>query len=78
MMASMYKYNLPFLLLTTQFLTANSFTTSVRNPRWCIANTMMSSTATSASTDYDIVKVDLDNDRDYPIYIGDSFDDKQG
>jgi len=38
---------------------------------------MMSSTATSASTDYDIVKVDLDNDRDYPIYIGDSFDDKQ-
>ena len=38
----------------------------------------MMSTATSASTEYDIVKVDLENNRDYPIYIGDTFDDTQG
>jgi len=27
---------------------------------------------------YDIVKVDLDDGRDYPIYIGTGFDEKEG
>jgi hypothetical protein len=34
---------------------------------------------TTVSTDkYDIVKVDLDDARDYPIYIGTGYDDQEG
>ena len=34
---------------------------------------------TTVSTDkYDIVKVDLDDGRDYPIYIGTGYDDEEG
>lgn len=33
--------------------------------------------ATSSSTDYEIVKVDLEDGRDYPIYIGTGFSDEQ-
>jgi hypothetical protein len=34
---------------------------------------------TTVSTDkYDIVKVDLDDGRDYPIYIGTGYDDQEG
>ena len=32
----------------------------------------------AADTQYDIVRVDLENGRDYPIYIGSNFDPKQG
>lgn len=34
---------------------------------------------TTISTDkYDIVKVDLDDGRDYPIYIGTGYEDEEG
>ena len=32
----------------------------------------------STDVDYDIVKVDLADGRDYPIYIGANFDEKEG
>lgn len=35
------------------------------------------STSAPADTDYDVVKVDLSDGRDYPIYIGDGFDDEE-
>jgi hypothetical protein len=34
--------------------------------------------ASTTSTDYDIVKVDLSDGRDYPIYIGAGFSDEEG
>lgn len=34
--------------------------------------------STSAATDYDTVKVDLSDGRDYPIYIGAGFSDEEG
>lgn len=34
---------------------------------------------TTVATDkYDIVKVDLEDGRDYPIYIGTGYDDEEG
>jgi 3-dehydroquinate synthase len=35
------------------------------------------STSAPADIDYDVVKVDLSDGRDYPIYIGDGFDDEE-
>ena len=40
------------------------------------SKTILSST--TAATDYDIVKVDLADGRDYPIYIGAGFSDDEG
>eukprot|EP00979_Chaetoceros_neogracilis_P017094 scaffold10176_cov264-Chaetoceros_neogracile.AAC.1 len=43
-------------------------------------NTDADSTTEEASTSnasYDVVKVDLSNNRDYPIYIGDGFNDEE-
>jgi len=37
----------------------------------------MSAVETQADSAYDTVRVDLSNGRDYPIYIGDGFDDKE-
>lgn len=37
-----------------------------------------SQTSTSTATDYEIVKVDLADGRDYPIYIGAGFSEEQG
>ena len=34
--------------------------------------------STIAKDNYDIVKVDLDDGRDYPIYIGTGYSDKEG
>jgi hypothetical protein len=34
--------------------------------------------ADSSSDSYDVVKVDLDDERDYPIYIGAEFDEAEG
>ena len=34
--------------------------------------------AESSSDSYDVVKVDLDDERDYPIYIGAEFDEAEG
>jgi len=69
------------LLLTSQFSFTHSFTTLAnRYSKWGTTNSkLMASIAetTNTATDYDVVKVDLENNRDYPIYIGDSFDDKQ-
>ena len=31
-----------------------------------------------SSHDHDVVRVDLDDGRDYPMYIGANFDDKEG
>ena len=39
---------------------------------------MSSRSSTSAATDYEIVKVDLTDGRDYPIYIGAGFSDEEG
>jgi 3-dehydroquinate synthase len=33
---------------------------------------------TESFDNYDVVKVDLENDRDYPIYIGTGYSDEQG
>ena len=72
------------ILLTSQCLTINSFTIlpGKDSSRWgSTSKLMMASTVTtskSTAIDYDVVKVDLEDNRDYPIYIGDSFDDKQG
>lgn len=37
----------------------------------------MSAVETQADSAYDTVRVDLSDGRDYPIYIGDGFDDKE-
>jgi len=71
------------ILLTSQCLTINSFTIlpGKDSSGWgSTSKLMMASTVTtskSTAIDYDVVKVDLENNRNYPIYIGDSFDDKQ-
>ena len=36
------------------------------------------SSASAATTEYDVVKVDLADGRDYPIYIGAGFSDEEG
>jgi hypothetical protein len=34
--------------------------------------------SSATKTDYDVVKVDLSDGRDYPIYIGAGFTDEEG
>jgi hypothetical protein len=46
------------------------------NPSHYFGATRMASSATK--TDYDVVKVDLSDGRDYPIYIGAGFTHEQG
>lgn len=73
------------LFLTGQCFTTNCFTSPAqRISKWngfskALKSTIekTESTSTTTSIEYDVVKVDLDNDRDYPIYIGDSFNDEQ-
>ena len=74
----------PWLLATSTLLfphIATSFTPPTNNmnnqlsmnPRSTAATTLASSTA----TEYDIVKVDLTDGRDYPIYIGSNIPDDE-
>lgn len=53
---------------------SHAFVPIVASSRSCLVNFRSSSTA----TDYDIVKVDLSDGRDYPIYIGAGFSDEEG
>ena len=43
-----------------------------------VAKSNMKTSTQMSSDDYDVVRVDLSDDRDYPIYIGADFDDKEG
>jgi 3-dehydroquinate synthase len=65
--------------LATLVLTLSSVTAFVTQQSSFVSNkkntVQMSSSATS--TDYDVVKVDLADERDYPIYIGGGFSDEE-
>lgn len=71
------------LLLFTHSTNAFSPSKTGRINTPLFADTVETSAAaigsTTVSTDhYDIVTVDLDNDRDYPIYIGTGYSDQEG
>lgn len=81
------------LVLITTGYTTNAFTTIVQpggsnnNNRNTFYQQRHYMTTTTTTTDgfttisndkYDIVKVDLDNNRDYPIYIGAGYQDEEG
>ena len=42
-----------------------------------VSSSPLAMATVETNTDYDIVKVDLSDGRDYPIYIGDGFDDAE-
>lgn len=70
------------LLLLSQFTTSFSTTSPLINLSSSSqispsALQVAASTPTTTSTDYDIVKVDLTDGRDYPIYIGSDFTDDE-
>lgn len=70
------------LLLLSQFTTSFSTTSPLINlssssQLTSSALQVAASTPTTTSTDYDIVKVDLTDGRDYPIYIGSDFTDDE-
>jgi len=51
----------------------------MRHPGSKLCSTTSDAGFTTTSTDnYDIVKVDLDGDRDYPIYIGTDYNEEEG
>lgn len=47
------------------------------NAQCSTTNLGMSAVETQTDSAYDVVKVDLSDGRDYPIYIGDGFDDEE-
>ena len=65
-----------YFLLTTAlvFSLSHAFVPMAASLRPFALTKLSSSTA----TDYDIVKVDLSDGRDYPIYIGAGFSDEEG
>lgn len=73
------------LLLAWNLATTNAFVLSTKAP---VVSSQISMTATTDVTElgcttesrenYDIVKVDLSDGRDYPIYIGTGYSDDEG
>lgn len=58
----------------------NAWTTASPRPTSTTTTTLWSSSLGStleSKEQYDIVKVDLDNERDYPIYIGTGYSDEE-
>lgn len=55
-------------------LTSRAF---IPSPSAVSSSAMNMATVAETDVDYDIVKVDLSDDRDYPIYIGAEFDDAE-
>ena len=65
------------LLLSINPAESFSTITSSRSSTHHTSSTVLSVASAQTTTEYDIVKVDLSNDRDYPIYIGSDFTDTE-
>jgi hypothetical protein len=66
------------LLVSARSTLAFSFSPTAARQLGVPKTSIMSLSSTSAATDYEIVKVDLSEGRDYPIYIGAGFSDEEG
>jgi len=65
------------LLVSARSTLAFSFSPTAARQLGVPKTSIMSLSSTSAATDYEIVKVDLSEGRDYPIYIGAGFSDEE-
>lgn len=63
-----------YFLLTAALLSSESHAFVLASSR----HRIVKRSSTSSATDYDTVKVDLSDGRDYPIYIGAGFSDQEG
>lgn len=79
-----FKLSSPWLIATSTLALSAGLTTSFTSPLHVPSRQLRSTFATvsplqvsKVSTEYDIVKVDLADGRDYPIYIGSDFTDEE-